>query len=201
MSSLTKLQAVNYVLTVTGSLPVADLDTSGNSAASMVERTIDDETIAALDEGFHFNTRNNVEIAPDGSNYINAPASAIRIDTDAEDANTDGVQVGGRLYDRENNTFEWDDSLKTEQVLNIDWGCIPYPIRRYITTKAAVVFARSYGNMIEPSKMVRLEREHELWRIKARKYDSDVADVNLLRTPDSIYVSGNRYGASYRDAW
>jgi len=192
MSSLTKLEAVNYVLTTTGGLPVATLDTGGNSFAAMVERTLDDETMAALDEGFHFNTRSEVEIDPDGSDFINAPAEAIRIDTDGEDSVVDGVQVGGRLYDRENNTFEWDDTLKTEQVLAIDWGCIPYPIRRYITTKAAATFARSYSNTVPPSLMARIEREAEMWRLRARKYDSDVADVNVLETPDAIRVRGFR---------
>ena len=186
---MTKLQAVNYVLMQAGGLPVAAIDNGGASPASMAERFLDQEEFEIQTQGWHYNTRLDVEIDPDGSAYVNTPAGVLKIDSYGEDGSIDVAQVGSRLFDRDNNTFEFTSGLKTKYAIRFEWGCIPLPIRQYIAASAAVKFNQQWG---KPTLTPSLRAELYRLRLLAKKFDCDTAGRNLLDTTEARDVRGDR---------
>ncbi len=194
---MTKLEAVNHVLQEAGDRPVGKLETATASNASLAEMTLDTEEQLVQSKGWHYNTLIGYEITPDASGNVNSPAGTFQIDTDAESFYADAAQVGARLYDRENNTFAWTDSLKTKVVVRMEWGCIPPPIQHYIAACAAARFNRRWG--ADRARQPILERECRSTRVDAMRYDCEQKDVNILDTAEVRRVLGNRFGASSSD--
>ena len=186
---MTKLEAVNEVLAVCGTLPVPALDTNGPSAAGMAERCIDEEERKVQTQGWHYNTRRDVELTPDGSDKIAVPTGAITIDTYGESYHRDITTKGGYLYDLDENTDEFDDSIKAIVVYRFAFTCIPQPVQDFIVASAAERYARLRNRAdILPDLKVRTIKA----RSEARRFDGLSADINLLDTPEARAMAGFR---------
>lgn len=190
---MTKLEAVRLIMRRCGLLPVTALDTDGFSIAADVERELDDTELEVQAMGWHYNTRVDVELEPDVDDHIQVPTGTIAIDVAGAHFDVkDGVQVGQYLFDRENNTDEFDSSVQASYRLRYGFGCIPYQVRKWIVAKAALKFAESrFPKQAALRLLYEEERDAEAM---ARQYDGDASDVNLLRTPDSRAVKGGRDG-------
>lgn len=190
---MTKLEAVRLIMRRCGLMPVTALDTNGVSIAADVEREIDDCELEVQGMGWHYNTRVDVELEPDVDGLIQVPDGTIAIDIAGEDFGiVDGTQNGQYLFDRENNTNVFDSSVQASYRLRLGFGCVPYPIRKWIVAKAALKFAESrFPKQAALRLLYEEEREAEAM---AKQYEADAADVNLLRAPDSIAVKGGRDG-------
>ena len=179
---MTRLEAVRKILTRCGFGDVQSLDTGGASMASYAERHLDLVIVEVQTEGWHFNTLARVTAEPDGSDHIEAPSGTILMDTDGEDAHRDVAQVGGRLYDKDENTDEFTSSVSTEQVLNRSFGCIPFPIQNYIVARAALGFVVVHKPM-ERMLIRSVEADLAKAKVEANRYEVRQSDVNLLKTP------------------
>lgn len=193
MANLSKLDAVNRILTKCGFGSVPSLETNGASVTSEAERHIDMATAEIQAEGWHFNTRSDVEATPDGSDNITLPSGTIEMDTDGESADIDVAQVGSMLYDKDENTDEFDSTLRTEQTLNYSFGCIPLRVQLYIVSIATVSFARVWKPM-EQALIRRLEGEVFRHKVQAKRFDGKARDVNVLATPDMLRAAGRVRG-------
>lgn len=193
MANLSKLDAVNRILIKCGFGKVGALDTGGASTAAYAEYHLDAASIDVQAEGWHFNTRSDVEAEPDGSDNITLPDGTIEMDTDGESAGTDVAQIGGRLYDKGENTDEFSSTLRTEQTLNYNFGCVPFRVQTYMVALATVSFARVF----KPTEQVlirRLEFDIVRYRTQAKRFESETRDVNTLNTPESHRIMGRRRG-------
>ena len=141
LGKTTKLQAVNQMLSFMGEAPVNSLeDSTGVGDVSLAERVLDEITREVLSNGWHFNTNFDVEHTPDSNKELLLSDTVLRIDTDTGRYGTmDIAQRGNKLYNRKGNTFEFDDPIKTTEVIELPWDDIPETARRYITLRAARV--------------------------------------------------------------
>ena len=98
----TELSAVNSILSAIGQSSITTLNF--NNPETQFIYTLLEETIKdVLNEGWHFNTEDHVEVSPDASGYITIPTSYLRYDLNgAEDKSMDLVRRNGRLYDKVN---------------------------------------------------------------------------------------------------
>lgn len=185
---MNKLEAVNNVLRRVGILPVASLDTNGSSAAAHAERFIDAASKSLQARGWHFNTRRDVTLSPNGSNKIAVPASTFHIDTSGASANIDVTVVGGFLFDLENNTDTWSTDLTVTYVINADFDDLPEAFADYVVTEAAFQFNRFHKK--DPAFDSMLQGELERRWPALKRAENELADVNVLNTSEMTQMRG-----------
>ena len=201
---MTKLEAVNLILRKCGSFDVPALDTGGSSTAARVENVLDAEELKIqMESGWHYNTRENIALTPDGvTNKISVPTGCLQITANAvkysrfQSSGPDGVsaghnitQIGTYVYDLANNTFEFTDSIVLFRVrLRVSFECIPPVIREYIAEAAATRYCEQY--MDDPRKCRYLREQEMAAQTRARRFNNEAADVNILDTPSARRMRG-----------
>ena len=103
----------------------------------MAETTIDSVSRKLQVEGWSFNTDYQVSLVRDSTtNHISIGSNVSRIFVDPYDyPDIDVVQRGSKLYDRKNNTYEFEKNLKVDMTILLDWDDLPEHARVYIMTK------------------------------------------------------------------
>lgn len=185
---MTKLEAVNEVFMLCGQYPVAAIDTTGTGPSNFVEKYIDQEVRHLLNDGWAFNTRTNVTLTPDGSNHIAIPSSTLSVDTYGADAhrNVTVSPSASRLYDRDNNTDEFDGAITVTYLEVVAWDYLPQSFQRFALCSAA----RKYNR--EPDRARVIEMEWQRARTRAYQDDIDQRDINLLKTDEMQRFKGLR---------
>ena len=200
----TKLEAVNDVMRRVGKLPVTALDTGGNSAQALAELSLDDAGDRIQAQGWHWNTKKDVELTPDGSDQVDVSAlesgaTLYHIDTYGASNHIDVKRVGDLLYDLGENqdTFPDVTELHITYVYEVIWADIPETFVSWITAEAAREFRRrlagnSWGqNRQEQASADRLMDE-EVGRAMAAATRDEIrsADVNVLETSGAKQLLG-----------
>lgn len=128
------------------------------------------------------------------NNRLAVPAGAIIIDADENEESIDLTQIGGRLYDRGNNTGMFSQPVKVRYDLRYAFECTPLPLQKYIVLTAAKEFCTSYCNDPKRQGMLMRNIYDDLGRAEAeaRKWDLNMRDTNVLESPDMIAVRGGR---------
>lgn len=186
---MTKLDAVNYILTGNGQRPVTVLDTGGTSYVAEAERLLDTVELEIQTRGWHYNTLRKVSLTPDASDHILIPAGVITIDTDYTDKWRDITQQGDHLYDLDNNTDEFTDPVYVTYVQRLEFSCIPEPFKQWIASEAAQRMAESY----HPEHYARLRvRQVDTANKKAAaiRFNGDKSNSNVLNTVDADRFRG-----------
>jgi hypothetical protein len=185
---MTRLEAINEVLTRCGLHPVSALETGTNSTVATIERILDMEILRVCTEVYHFNTE-KMTLTPDVStSKVALPTGTIEIDLLDSDER-DVTARGDYLYDLTNSTLEFEGDVEVIVSRLFDWGCIPEPIRQYIAASTASRFNEGYG---AGQRQPLLDRAKEKARLVAQQFNTRVADVNLLDTHDAYYSRGFR---------
>lgn len=187
---MTKLDAVNRVLVAVGRDRVKALDTDGASPAAEAERCLDQCELDVQALGWHYNTRNDVELTPDANDHIAVPTGVITIDTDTDDQGTNVTVLGDGLFNLDDNTDEFDSTLKVAYTLRYSFHCIPQLIQEYIVACTSVEFNLTrFGTR---DRHPYLEGRKTLaWGMAVRE-DEDKRDTDILATLDAIKVRGYR---------
>jgi hypothetical protein len=198
LGKTTKLQAVNQILSFMGEAPVNSLeDSTGVGDVSLAERVLDEITREVLSGGWHFNTNFDVEHVPDSSKEIILAETILRIDTDIGRYGTmDITQRGNKLYNRKGNTFEFDDPIKTTEVIELPWDDIPETARRYITLRAARV---NQDRSLGAPDLQKIGIQEELIALASlREFDARSADYSVFDAYlPAMTVSDYRRTTSY----
>ena len=180
LGKTTKLQAVNQILSFMGEAPVNSLaDATGVGDVSLAESVLDEITREVLSNGWHFNTNFDVEHTPDSNKEIVLSDTILRIDTDIGRYGTmDITQRGKKLYNRKGNTFEFSDSIKTTEVIELPWDDLPETARRYITLRAARI---NQDRSLGAPDLQKAGIQEEFGALAAlREYDSGSADYSVF---------------------
>lgn len=187
------------MLSAVGVRAVGGLDTDGASLASEAERWLDRELLRIQSQGWHYNIRYDVDLAPDGDGYIIPGTDTIWIDSDRDDSGTDVALVGGKLYNKDENTFVFDETITVRDCRLFDFACIPHPVRDYILKSAAHRFARAVKRelRLDPAAMADIESDLLLAQTAAHQFDNDSSNDNVLETVEGMRLRGN-YGAVVR---
>lgn len=183
LAPTTELEAVNRLLGSIGQGPVNTLEFSGipdvSDALAALRETLKD--VEAV--GWSWNTDRNYTLNPDPSGYIAIPDGAL--EADPEDKSSTVVirrnPATGKLslYDTNEQTFKFDDSVDVYIVWAFPFEDIPQAARTYVTILAG---RRFQAERVTSEVLERFEQEQEarayanLYRIERR-----VRDANSFR--------------------
>lgn len=140
---MTKLEAVNEMLSVIGESPINSLSGSLTQDASMAENLLDRTSREVQMHRWVFNVEDNYPLAVDGDGFIQLPTDCLFCDVDPcrQSASMDVVVRGTRLYDRKNQTYVFTTSpIYVELTRFLDFEDLPEAARNYITLRAARKF-------------------------------------------------------------
>lgn len=196
----TELDAVNQILSSVGQAPVTTLDLR-NPEVAIVLNTLREVNKQVQSEGWMFNTERDYELTPDAvTKEILFPPNILQIDTNREKhhSNYDVIRRNGKVYDRLNHTYEFDNPLKCDIVWMFDYTDLPPNIQAYITARAARMCATK---MIGDRELNALLQEQELMtRAAAIEYECNQGDYSMFgfRDGQDYYTSYQPYRALMR---
>ena len=189
LSPTTKLEAVNTMLTSIGEQPIQNMnDLAGLSDASIAEQILDNVSRAIQSRGWIFNTDLDVEMQVDQYGEIKLSPDILRVDTTSRvrDGDTDIVERGRKLYDRQKQTFVFTTKVTVNQIKLLIFEDLPEPARRYISIRSARIF---HDRVVGSGELHRFYQEDEMnaWQALL-EYEGDVADYNIFDNYDVFRV-------------
>lgn len=180
--NITKLQAINIMLGYIGNASINNLQNSGRlgeQALSILELNKTD----ILQNNWWFNS-NTVTLEKDVNNEIYIPNNVIDIIPTSDESTFQ--QIGNKLFNLSNNSFEFDSNLEVNVIYDLDWDDIPFVMQNYITLGAVKDFfiQRFPKNQI-PSHIVEkfYKAENDVERINFNNYsfnlrsNSDITNI------------------------
>lgn len=193
---LTKLSAVNIILSNVGQSPITSLD-SANPLSALAEQILDEVSHAFQSEGWTFNTEQDYPFTPDSNKNISIPSNILSLDM-VETAPFETVIRNGKLYDKRKHTFDFEETVYLKVVWYFDFVELPEVCKQYIAVRAANLFAnRAVGS----SEVVKYsEREEILARAAVMEYETQQGDYNIFndRAGGKEFDSYLPYNAVYR---
>ena len=193
-----KLTAVNILLAIIGEAPVNSLNAPLTGDASLAERTLDEASREVQGAGWSWNTMLYDSIPLDastGQSQLPSNTLAVRFNPLTYPSQR-FVLRGLRLFDRIRNSYDLRGSfgvavigntsdLVAEIVEELDWDSIPETGRRYITIRAARMFA---NRAVTSSSLEAYTGEDEENALRTLKRTEDMAqNYNFISGPDDMY--------------
>ena len=189
--ALTKLQAVNQMLSTIGEDAVNALNT-GVEDADSAEVKLDEVKTDVLAQGWKINTRRKT-LTKDANNEFIVAGTILSIDTVKQNAYVDVVNKDGKLVDIENDTTVWGSGTSTlycEIVYDLDFESLPHTLRSYIAARAAREFQNEeIGSANLEAKATR--REMQLWA-------ACLADRSLVEDGNPLWDNPTLQRGTYR---
>ena len=198
LSPTPKLEAVNTMLTSIGEQPIQNMnDLAGLSDASIAEQILDNVSRAIQSRGWIFNTDLDVQMPVDQYGEIKLSPDILRVDTTSRvrDGDTDIVERGRKLYDRQKQTFVFTTKVTVNQIKLLIFEDLPEPARRYISIRASRIF---HDRVVGSGELHRFYQEDEMnaWQALL-EYEGDVADYNIFDNYDVFRVVDRDVNSTY----
>lgn len=173
---LTKLEAVNIVLSNVGQAPVTSLD-SQNPSVKLAEGMVDEVSHSVQSEGWVFNTEQDYPFNPDVNGNITIPGNVLSIDS-VSWSSIEPVVRDGKLYDKRSHSYVFDGTLYADVVWYFNFEDLPEVFKQYITVRAANLFAARAVGSTEVIKYS--EREEAAARAAIIEYETNQGDYNVF---------------------
>jgi hypothetical protein len=194
----TELQAVNEILASVGQAPVTTLDQT-NPDVAIAYDTLLQVSREVQTEGWTFNREYNYPFKPAANKFIYIPNNVIELDLTTDYRHYDAIRRDGRLYDKINHTYEWnEEQLLCDVVWYFDWIDLPISIQDYIVARAAAVTSsRIVG---DPNQFQVIQQREAYTRAMALEYECDQGDYTFFGHPrgGNFYNSYQPYQALSR---
>ena len=195
VAATTELEAINIMLAAIAEAPINSLTGTLPVDAVTARSTLAEFNKEVQSEGWSFNTEIDVTLTRDGSNQISLPANVLRVDANIHQHPTiDPIQRGLKLYDRQNNKYEFEEDLICTVVYFRAFDEITEQARRYINIKAARVFV---DRLVGDQGLRTYTQEDEV-RARSILMETDLAngDHNMLRGDPSLTNVFDTYNPS-----
>ena len=195
VAETTELECINIMLAAIGEAPINSLVGTLPVDARIAQSTLTEVNKSVQSEGWSFNTETDVTLTRDGSNHVNLPADVLRVDANIHQHPTiDPIQRGLKLYDRQNNKYEFDEDLICTVVYFRDFSEIPEPARYYMNIKAARIFV---DRLVSDQGLRTYTQEDEV-RARSILMETDLTngDHNMLRGDPSLTNIFDTYNPS-----
>lgn len=173
-SAMTELEAVNILLTTIGEAPVNTLTGNQVTDVTIANQVINEASREVQSMGWHFNTEYSVPLTPNISNEIPLPANIARIDSKDYDI----VIREGKLFNLLDRTYTFNSKILADIVYFQDFSVLPEIAKKYITARAARIYADRMINSSTINQMTSRDEEKALMDLKA--YEGDTADYNMM---------------------
>ena len=194
-AATSELESINIMLAAIGEAPVNSLTGTVPVDVRLAQSTLTEINKEIQSEGWSFNTEIDVTLTRDGSNQISLPANVLRVDANIHQHPTiDPIQRGLKLYDRQNNKYEFEEDLICTVVYFRTFDEITEQARRYINIKAARVFV----DRLVGDQGLRTYTQEDETRARTILTETDYAnaDHNLLRGDPSLTSIFDTYNPS-----
>ena len=121
----------------------------------------------------------------------------LRVDTTSRvrSGDSDIVERGRKLYDRQKQTFTFTEKVKVNQIKLLIFEDLPEPARRYISIRASRIF---HDRVVGSGELHRFYQEDEMnaWQALL-EYEGDVADYNIFDNYDVYRVVDRDVNSTY----
>ena len=185
LSTMTELEAVNFMLATIGESPVSSLNESGNVDAVMASQSLTKVSREVQARGWHFNTEEQLTLTPTyPSNEIRLPSNCVQVDTVGEDKLIDVAQRGLQLYNRGDKTIQFTKSIVVDMIVLLEWDQLPQAAREYISVRASRAFHTRAVGGAELYQLTAQEEADALANLK--KFDGRTRDSNFLSGSESV---------------
>ena len=178
-----ELPAINQILTSCGQAPVTTLDQT-NPEVAIAYDTLLQVSREVQAEGWTFNREYHyTDLKPDVNKEILIPNNIIQIKLSEDSQNTthDGIRRSGKLYDRQNHTYQWDYDPEFDIIWYFDWIDLPDPIQSYITARTATLVS---GKIVgDDDQYARLQQQEALARSTAMEYETSQGQFTMFGHP------------------
>jgi len=178
--STSQLDAVNEILGSVGQAPVTVLDHT-NPEVAFAYTTLMEISREVQAEGWVFNREFEYPLTPDSSGFINIPANVIQMDLSDtfENQSYDPVMRQGRLYDKLNHTFTWEQKVYKFDILWLfPYDDLPQPFKAYVTAKAS---ARAAIRLVGNTDLAQTLTGYEVMRrISCLEYECQQGDYTMF---------------------
>lgn len=175
-ASMTELEAVNVLLTTIGEQPVNTLTGNQVTDVTIAQDVLNEVNREVQAQGWHFNTEQQVSLVRDVSNHINIPADTARIDVREHDV----VIRNGKLFNLTDRTYEFTATVKADIIYFQDFNDLPEAAKKYITTRAARIYADRMINSETVNKMVSRDEQKAL--IDLKEFEADTGDFSMMQS-------------------
>ena len=195
VAETTELECINIMLASIGEAPINSLIGTLPVDARIAQSTLTEVNKSVQSEGWSFNTETDVTLTRNGSNQINIATNVLRVDANIHQHPTiDPIQRGLKLYDRQNNKFEFDEDLICTVVYFRDFDEIPEPARYYMNIKAARLFV----DRLVGDQALRTYTKEDETRARSILMETDLVngDHNILRGDPSLTNIFDTYNPS-----
>ena len=178
-----ELPAINQILTSCGQAPVTTLDQT-NPEVAIAYDTLLQVSREVQSEGWTFNKEYHYEFNKDVNDQILIPNNVIQIklSENAQNSPYNAIRRDGKLYDRQNHTYEWTYSpIECDVVWYFDYIDLPEPIRNYVTARAATLTSsRIVG---DDDQYTRLQQQEVQARAMAMEYETNQGQFTMFGHP------------------
>ena len=196
VAATTELECINIMLAAIGEAPINSLVGTLPVDARIAQSTLNEVNKSVQSEGWSFNTEIDVTLPRDNTTkQINLSTDILRVDANIHQHPTiDPIQRGLKLYDRLNNTYEFDEELICTVVYFRNFNEIPEPARHYINIQAA----RKFVDRLVSDQGLRTYTLGDEQRARAILMETDLAngDHNILRGDPSLTSIFDTYNPS-----
>lgn len=192
---MTRTEMVRLILTKNGKNPPSGLDTGVNTELGKAEEILDVVSREIqVSRRWVFSDRLEQELTPDPTtSELTVPTGTLFIESDASDKDLDLVQVGERLYDRHNNTYEFASTTRVRVSLLYKPECLPMHVRVAVVFRAAAEFAAQMSR-VDPAasafyQKLDLEANRKMAEAVVRDSGKD-GRTNVLRNSSTLNKDG-----------
>ena len=194
-----ELPAVNQILQSCGQAPVTTLDQT-NPDVAIAYQTLLEVSREVQAEGWTFNKESHYEMTPDTNKNITIPNNILQIDlsNDASSIGKDVIRRDGKLYDKAEHTYTFENKVDCDIIWLFDWVDIPTPIADFIINRAAtIVSSRIVGDREQYNV---LQQKEAVSRGNAMEYECNQGDYTFFGHPGKTnnYKGYQPYNALYR---
>lgn len=191
---MTRTEMVRLILTKNGLNPPSGLDTGVASELGKAEEILDQTSKEIqVSQRWAFSDRLEQELTPDATtSELTVPTGTLFVESDASDADLDLVQVGEKLFDRRNNTYEFASTTRVRVSLLYKPECLPMHVRMAVVFRAAAEFSaqrlRSDPSMAAYYQKLDIEANRKM--TEAVRRDSANNRNNVLENSSSMNKEG-----------
>jgi hypothetical protein len=197
----TELVAVNVLLASIGEQPVESLETVESADAESARDTLTEWSRAIQAKGWHWNREKNYPITPNASGNCLLPANCLFITNAYWNEGSGGdpapvVERGRKLYNTEDHTAIFTDTVYVDMVLLLEWEEMPEYARHAIIYNAvhrfqmreltSTAIGRVTAEDVAAAMTTLEQREDEADKknsIRGNKYVNRAVNGRLLRRP------------------
>lgn len=173
MQKTSYLDAVNTCLRVLGEQPVSTTNGSLPPAAAAAVANLTEVSREVQQRGWHFNSEYAVALARNQDGKIPVPLNIARVDV----GDVDVTERGGYLFNKEENSFYFDNDVEADVIRLLDWEDLPEAARNYIMIRAARKSQDRYNQ--GTGRYVYTEADENQAHLDLKDADADNADYTI----------------------